>query len=56
MCVKFPLGEVNPSHFLPYSTSTYTCGVTIALRVCGDSIKKMLPINIVGADIAIGLC
>ena len=56
MCVKFPLGEVNRSHFLSYSTNTYSCEVTIALKVCSGSIKRMLPINIVDADIAIGLC
>ena len=39
MCVKLPLGDLNPGPCPPHSTSTYTCGVTIgvttALRMCG---------------------
>ena len=33
MCVKLPLGDLNPDPCPPHSTSTYTCGVTIAPRV-----------------------
>ena len=33
MCVKFPLGDLNPGPCFPYLTSTYTCEVTIVPRV-----------------------
>ena len=36
MCVKPPFTNLNPDPCTPYPTSTYTCGVTIALRVCDD--------------------
>ena len=39
MCVKLPPGDLNPDP-CP-SQSTYTCGVTIAPRVC-DDIKGIL--------------
>ena len=32
MCVKLPLGDLNPDPCPPHSTSTYTCGA-IAPRV-----------------------
>ena len=35
MCVKFPPGDLKPGPCPPHSTSTYTCGVTIAPRVYG---------------------
>jgi len=35
MCVKLPLGDLNPDSFSSHPTSTYTYEVTIALRVCG---------------------
>ncbi|KAK4581336.1 hypothetical protein RGQ29_024836 [Quercus rubra] len=35
MCVKLPPGDLNPSLYLTRPTSTYTCGVTIAPKVCG---------------------
>ena len=35
MCVNLPLGDLNPNPCPPHSTSTYTCEVTIAPRVCG---------------------
>ena len=35
MCVKLPPKDLNSSPWPPHPTSTYTCGVTIALRVCG---------------------
>ena len=34
MCVKFPLRDLNSDPYLPHSTNTYTCGVTIAPMVC----------------------
>ena len=35
MCVKLPSENLNPSPCPPHSTSTYTCGVIIMLRVLG---------------------
>ena len=37
MYVKLPLEDLNPSPYLPHSTSTYTYAVTIAPRMCGGS-------------------
>ena len=34
MCVKLPPGDLNPISYPTHLTNTYTCGVTIALRVC----------------------
>ena len=51
MCVKLLLGYLNLSHCPPYLTSTYTCKVTIASRVCGSqtNITKIeAPVQIVG--------
>ena len=36
MCVKLPLGNLNPDSYPPHPTSTYTCGVTIAPRMCSS--------------------
>ena len=36
MCVKLPLKDLNSGPYPPHSISTYTCGVIIALRLCGD--------------------
>ena len=36
MCVKFPLGDLNPDPCPPHPTNTYTYGVTIAPKMCGD--------------------
>ena len=41
MCVKLSLGNLNPDPCPSNLTSTYTCGVTIALRVCGST-KSLL--------------
>ena len=38
MCVKLPPEDLNPSHCPPHFTNTYTCGVTIALRMYGGPI------------------
>lgn len=37
MCTKLFLRNLNFGHFLPYLTSAYTCGMTIASRVHCDS-------------------
>ena len=37
MCVKLPLGDLNPASYPPHPTSIYTCGVTTAPRVRGGS-------------------
>ena len=37
MYVKLPPRDLNPDPYPPHLTSTYTCGVTIAPRVCGDT-------------------
>ena len=37
MCVKLPPESFNPGLCPPHLTSIYTCGVTIALRVCGGN-------------------
>ena len=39
MYVKLPPGDLNPDSYPLYSTSTYTYGVTIALRVCSGQIE-----------------
>ena len=35
--MKFPIGNINPGPYLPHPTNTYTCRVTTAPRVCGES-------------------
>ena len=35
MCVKLPLGYLSSDRYPLHTTSIYTCGVTITLRVCG---------------------
>ena len=35
VCVKLPSRDLNPGLYPLQPTSTYTCGVTIALKVCG---------------------
>ena len=41
MCVKLPPKNLNPVPYPPHSTSTYTCGVTIAQRVCGGIVGNI---------------
>ena len=36
VCVKLLSEDLNPGPYPPYSTNTYTCEVTVALRVCGN--------------------
>ena len=38
MCINFSLGDLNPGSC---PTSTYTCRMTIAPRVCGDYIGAL---------------
>jgi len=33
MCVKLTFGDLNSNHYLSYSTNTYTCRITIALKI-----------------------
>ena len=42
MCVKFPHRDLNPNHYLPHPTSTYTCGVTTAPKVCGGPFPPLV--------------
>ena len=41
MCVKLFLRDLNPNPYPSHPTNTYTCGVTIALRVCSGIINKI---------------
>ena len=41
MCVKLPHGDLNLSPYPTHPTNTYTCGVTIAPRMCGGKKKKV---------------
>ena len=38
MCVKLSPRDLNPDPYSLHPTDTYTCEVTIALRVCGGKI------------------
>ena len=42
MSVKLPLGDLNLSPCPPHLTSTYTCGVTIASRVCNGKVYVVI--------------
>ena len=41
MYVKLPLGNLNLDPYPPDPTSIYTCGVTIAPKVCGDDTSDL---------------
>ena len=41
MYVKLPSGDLNPDPYPSYSINTYTCGVTIASRIC-DGFKTFI--------------
>ena len=41
MCIKLPLGDLNPDPYPLHPTSTYTCGVTIEPRVCGSQTMSL---------------
>ena len=32
--MNLPLGDLNLDSYPPHPTSTYTCGVAVALKVC----------------------
>ena len=40
MCVKLPPRDLNPDPYPSHSTSTYTCEVIIAPRVCNGKTKQ----------------
>ena len=42
MCLKLPLGDLNPCPYPPHPINTYTCEVTIASRACGGRMKNIL--------------
>ena len=42
MCVKLPPGDLNIGPSPPHPTSTYTCGVTIAPRVCDGGFRTWM--------------
>ena len=37
--MKLPFGDLNPGPYSSHPTSTYTCEVTIAPKVCGDELQ-----------------
>ena len=39
MCEKSTLGDLNPGLCPLYPISTYTCGVSITLKVCGGRLR-----------------
>ena len=42
MCVKLPPGDLNLGPCPPHSANTYTYGVTITPRVCGNENSPLL--------------
>ena len=42
MFITLPPRNLNPNLYPPHPTSTYTCGVTTAPRVRGDSSERVL--------------
>ena len=48
MCVKFLLGDLNPDPCPPHPISTYTCEVTITLRVYGGEQQNIKRVSNVG--------
>ena len=52
MCIQLPPGDLNPGPCLLHPKSTYTCGLTIAPKVCGD---KFLDISYMNGVIQIGI-
>ena len=51
MCVKLPPKNLNPNPCPPHLTSTYTCEVTTAPRVCGDEEGYFFKSNIIDTKI-----
>ena len=39
MCVKLFFRGLNPDSYPPHPTSTYTCRVTIVLRMCDSNVS-----------------
>ena len=48
MCVKLFLRDLNPGLYPSHPTSTYTCRMTVALRVCGGLCDLLIATSIVG--------
>ena len=42
--MKLPPRDLNPGPCPPHPTSTYTCGVTIALMVCFEDVLIVLSV------------
>ena len=42
VCMKLIFWNLNPDPYPPHPTSTYTCEVTIAPRVCGGHLRVLL--------------
>ena len=41
MCVKLPLGDLNPNPCPPHPTNIYTCEVTITPRIYGGAMSSI---------------
>ena len=53
MCVKLPLRNLNPGSCSPYSTSTYTCEVTIVPKMRnGIIINIENPIELIRIEVS----
>ena len=42
ICVKLPSGDLNPDPCPPHPTSTYTCRVIIAPKMCSGDIFVLI--------------
>ena len=45
MCVKLLPRDLNPGPYPPHSTSTYTCKVIIAPKMCGNKMNIFLRVK-----------
>ena len=53
MCVKFSLRNLNPGSCSPYSTTTYTCGVTIVPKMRNGTIINIEnPIELIRIEVS----
>ena len=50
MHVKLPLGNLNSGFCPPHSTNTYTCRITIALKMYGSVTILFLNSSLVGIE------
>ena len=50
MCVKFSPGDLNPASYPPHPISTYTCEVTITLRVYSGEQQNIERVSNVGSS------